>query len=132
MFKNKLLGQAVLLFSVIALLEVSAEVFYLHWEYWWFDVTLHFFSGWLIGMTFVWFLTFVLKWRTTNKTRLVVSAIVSAFIIGFLWEIFELWANQTTFADGIYYYRDTVSDLILDSCGGLFGALYSFKQISKN
>jgi hypothetical protein len=36
------------------------------------------------------------------------------------------------FSDGIFFVRDTVSDLIIDSCGGFFATLLSFKQFGVN
>ena len=66
-----------------------------------------------------------------GKNRTVSLVIVMALIIGLLWEVYEIYFGLTFFSDGIIYVRDTASDLILDTCGGFFGALYSYRFLVK-
>ena len=128
MIKTKLFKQASLLLVVIAILDVVATIFYLHWTVWWFDTILHFLGGAWSGITVI------LIWhhyhnKSSNQLKMVFIGVSGALIIGLLWEIYELLLGATSFSDGIAYLADTASDIIMDICGSFFGALYSIKII---
>ncbi|MFZ2621192.1 MAG: hypothetical protein WAX85_01700 [Minisyncoccia bacterium] len=128
MLKTSLFRKSVTLFLIIFFLKKIAEIFYFHWTLWWYDVILHSLSGGLIG------LTIVLVWsnyhglENSNKLKIITTTLLLAFIIGLLWEIFELYSGDTSFNDGIVYIRDTASDLIADVCGSFFGLLYAYNK----
>ncbi len=57
--------------------------------------------------------------------------LVYVLIIGLLWEVYELYFEITSLADGIDYYLDTISDVIMDLSGGLLGSLYAHYVLAK-
>ncbi len=127
MLQKTLLKQFFILLITIGILYFLAEIFYFHWTIWWYDVALHFFSGSSVAMAFMvlWFFIFPNSQR--SKKELTILSFFAVLLIGTLWEIFELYIGYTSFSDGIYYTRDTISDYIADLSGGLVGTLYSFK-----
>ena len=130
--KTALFKHTLGLLFVIGVLEIISTIFYLHWTLWWFDVILHFLGGAWAAMTIL------LIWHNgssllkPSRLKIVWIGVIGAFIIGFMWEIYELLIGATAFGDGIFYWRDTYSDLIMDVCGGFFASLYSYKILSKN
>ncbi len=127
MLKSKLFKQTFTLLLVILVLYFLAEVLYLQWTVWWYDVVLHLLSGLCAGMAFVFFVTHYDVYDIGKTKKLLNQGIFFVLIIGLLWEIYELKFGLTSFSDGVYYYRDTVSDIVADVCGGLFGILYGVK-----
>jgi hypothetical protein len=130
--KSKLFRQAFLLLLCIFFFETIAEFFYFHWEYWWYDVTLHFFGGVCVSMAFLSFWYYLFNLSIEKRERVILFAFIGVLTVGVLWEIMEIYTGATSFADGIFYVRDTVSDLLLDTSGGFFGTLYSMSMINKN
>lgn len=130
MFNSKLFLRAFVLLFIIIFLDYLAEVFYLHWTVWWYDVVLHFLSGACAAMAFMHFYNYFFKPTRENKIKAIHLTFFFVFAVGVLWEIYEVWHGDTTFSDGIFYVRDTLSDLIIDLCGGFFGTIYSFKFLN--
>lgn len=129
MKKHDLFLRALFLLILVAILNYIAEVFYFHWTLWWYDLGLHFLGGFCAGTAFMYF-AYKLQILSFEKIKAIVFAFIFVFLVGFAWEVFEIWIGHTSFSDGISYVRDTVSDLIIDCCGGFFATLYSFKYIS--
>ena len=67
-----------------------------------------------------------------SQLKMILIATIGALIVGFLWEAYEVLARDTFLADGVSYWRDTGSDIIMDICGGFFASIYSYKILSKN
>lgn len=130
MFTSKLFVRAFILLVIIGILNYIAAVLYLHWTVWWYDVMLHFLSGFCASLAFMHFYFYFFKSNKQNKLKAIHLTFFFVFAVGILWEIFEVWNGDTSFFDGIYYVRDTISDLIIDLCGGFFGTLYSFKFLN--
>lgn len=85
---------------------------------------LHFLSGAFIGIiVFLWAQKFFSV--ELRSLKIIFMAITGAFVVGIIWEIYELNTGHTSFSDGIFFAFDTISDLILDIFGGFFGALYA-------
>lgn len=131
MLNISLLKRIIALLFIVGFLDIIAYIFYFHWIFWWYDVTLHFLAGYSVGMTIVFVWGYFFDLSITSKIKMLCIAVIGSFIIGFLWEIYELLVKQTSLTDGLFYWWDTISDLILDTCGGFFGALYSYKIIDK-
>lgn len=127
MLQTKLLKHFFALLIVIGIFWELAEIFYFHWTIWWYDVALHFFSGFSIPMAFLVFWFFVFRSRVSSKKELIFLSLLFVLVVGILWEIFELYMQYTSFSDGDYFILDTVSDIIADLSGGFFGALYGIK-----
>lgn len=125
--KSRLLWRAVFLLVLVYVLNYIANVFYYHWTDWWYDVILHFLGGACAGTGFLFLYFIFLKISNFEKIKAIKLTFFFVFLVGFVWEIYELKSGATSFFDGIIYVRDTLSDLIIDCCGGFFATLYSFK-----
>jgi hypothetical protein len=128
----KLFIRAFLLLVLVGVMEYFAEIYYLHWNVWWYDVIMHFLGGACAGTAFIFFYYKFFKFSQFEKITAIKYTFYFVFLIGVLWEIYELLHGDTKFSDGIFFVRDTVSDLIIDSCGGFFATLLSFKQFGVN
>ena len=126
-----LLKRIIILLITIVVLDTIAFVFYLHWIFWWYDVMLHFLAGFSIGMTAVLVWGYFFDVFTTNKIKIICVTLIGAFVVGILWETYEVIWKETSLSDGIFYWRDTISDLILDVFGNFFGVLYSWRITNK-
>ena len=129
MIKWQLFKHTLSVLFALTVLELLANVFYLHWTVWWFDVILHFLGGASVSMTAVLILHYQLN-QTISQFKLILIGVIGALVIGFLWEVYEVLAGDTFLSDGISYWRDTSSDLIMDICGGFFATLYSFRILN--
>ncbi len=129
--EKKLFKHAFILLSVVGILDFFGLSLYLFWTVWFFDIILHFLAGVCIAMGGIasWFILFNRK----DKSFLRILFIGLSFVIfiGIIWEIFELHFDVTSLSDGTDYYIDTISDLLMDTAGGLLGLFYSFKVLSK-
>jgi hypothetical protein len=128
---NRLFKQTFFLLIVIGILNWIGTELYLYWTVWWYDMLLHFLSGFSVGLAAVWlwgklFSVQMHFWKT------IVFALFGSLIIGVLWEAYELYFGITLFSDGISYVTDTLSDLTLDICGGFFSGLYAFRLLNSN
>lgn len=83
-------------------------------------------------MAFLSFWYYLFNLSIEKRERVILFAFIGVLTVGVLWEIMEIYTGATSFADGIFYVRDTVSDLLLDTSGGFFGTLYSMSMINKN
>lgn len=124
---TKLLKSFLILLFLLIILYIVRVEFYLSWTTWWFDPILHFLAGGLIGLSVLLVIQKFLSVNSPNFLRTIFIAITVAFLLGVVWEIYELYIGNTSLSDGWIYVADTASDLILDICGGFFGALYGLK-----
>ncbi|MBA3733227.1 hypothetical protein H0W91_02530 [Patescibacteria group bacterium] len=86
----------------------------------------HFLAGATVAMATVLVLSFL--YRTYEENSLIkniILAVLGALVVGIIWELYELYFGITLLSDGIIYFRDTLSDILMDISGGFFGALYS-------
>lgn len=91
---------------------------------------MHFLSGGFIGIV-VFLIAQKFFSMEINSLKVILIAVASAFIIGIIWEMHELDVGHTSLSDGVFFAFDTASDLIMDVCGGFFGALYARKCLPK-
>lgn len=134
MLNRKLFKQTFLFLLIVCILDVVAETLYLFDFIWWFDILLHFLAGWVVAMAWILAQDFVRGESQTEKNKVILMAILSALIIGILWEIYELYFDITSvdgISHGMSYVVDTIKDLVMDMSGGLFGGLYGLKVISE-
>ena len=131
MIRKPLFKRTFALLFIIGFLDFLANTFYLYWTVWWFDMIMHFISGACVGMAavLIWQFYFENKFNIWAAIKI---AIISAFVIGILWEFYELYFEITSFSDGVLYWTDTSSDLLLDVSGGILGALYGHKVLLKS
>lgn len=103
--------------AVLAALHMLALEFYLYWQYPWFDVPMHFLGGTIVALSVYAILDFGLplpRWATT-----LVAVLVFVFIIGVVWEVWEVLAEISTRESN--YSFDTALDLVMDVLGGMIG-----------
>ena len=93
-------------------------------------MVLHLISGLFLGMVGVLFLQFFYDFSIFKPMNVIMFAVFVGLVVGILWEIYELNSGLTFLSDGMVYYRDTLSDLLLDVCGAFFGAMYAKKLSS--
>lgn len=111
---------------VIAFLNYIALTFNLFWIFKWFDIPLHFLGGAFISFLTSYFIL-VLK-KDLSYTRFLLINIVSVFVFGLLWEIFELLIGSTSIND-LVYFSDTGMDFIADFLGAILSSvLIYFKK----
>ena len=93
-------------------------------------MVVHFLAGVCVGMVAILFWYYRLG-LTLDVWKMVQMSILSVFIIGILWEIYELYFDITSFSDGMFYVTDTISDIIMDISGGFLGSLYAIRTFNK-
>ncbi len=126
MIRSKLLRHTLFLLFLVGILNFFADYLYLYWVIWWFDMLVHFLAGATVAMATVLVLSFL--YRTYEENSLIkniILAVLGALVVGIIWELYELYFGITLLSDGIIYFRDTLSDILMDISGGFFGALYS-------
>ncbi len=111
------------LLFLIACLHVIAAWLYLYQIVSWFDIPMHLLGG--VAVALAYFTVF----GGTNKS--IIRAIVFVFIVGVLWEIFELSFGITFLSDGAAYVFDTAKDLTMDIIGGYIGSRYALRLLKK-
>jgi uncharacterized membrane protein YdcZ (DUF606 family) len=131
MIKPRLLKEVFVLLITISLLNYIGNILYLHFYFWWYDVILHFLSGLSLGIMIVFFFSFYSNNALNSQLKTILLAVLFSLFVGIIWEIFELHFGLTSLSDGLVYIRDTASDIIIDVCGGFFGALYARSVIKR-
>jgi hypothetical protein len=106
-------------FLVIGL-HILASNLYLYWTYRQFDILMHILGGIMSGLFVLTGLRFM-SWKEVFK-----NVIAGCLVIGFAWEILELVYKVQEV--NVYYYFDTIKDLIDDCIGGLI-ALIIWKKL---
>ncbi len=131
MVKTPLFKRTFSLLFVVGCLAVSADTFYLYWTNWWLDSIVHFLAGVTVGMTgiLVWHFYFKSIPRVPKSILIATTCVI---IVGILWEVYELYFGIESILDGMYYFVDTTSDILLDILGALFGGLYAHRILIKN
>ncbi|MBX4198422.1 hypothetical protein KW782_03755 [Candidatus Parcubacteria bacterium] len=115
------------LIVLLAALYTLGLYFQLYWRLTWYDRMLHLLGGFWVGFVasgFIFFDRFVSR----RLSRAIVVGIVSAIIVGTVWELFELIVGFTALIDPTYA-ADTMSDFICDIIGGIAGACYYVMRI---
>lgn len=114
---------AFLLSGLIAYLNSLAFAHAYYFTYWWYDVMMHFLTGFMLGLFIYWglFASGLFVRTPASARRVVWTVFLCVFAIGVAWEIFEYVNGLTQTIEG--YKLDTMNDLILDSCGGILAAL---------
>lgn len=115
---RKTSGVAIFILSVaIASLNLIALKYYLYWRTWWYDIPMHFLGGLVVTMIALWFVAYEVPIGVRPRVNRLVVALVAAFVIGILWEVFEYAAGISYQEAG--YWSDTLSDIAMDVAGGL-------------
>lgn len=103
---------------VIAILHLLGVQLYLYWQISYYDMILHFLGGFWVGGMCLWGLTKLIAKDFLTKNLVFVLSATGAFLIGILWEYFELFIDAV-FVTEEEYVLDTILDLILDMLGAI-------------
>jgi uncharacterized membrane protein YjdF len=109
----------------IAILHIVGTWFYLYWQLPWYDRVVHPLGGFWVAIATVSIL--MLKTDRISKINIFLICILSAFIIGVAWELFELKAGVTVLGSSGYAI-DTAGDIVSDIIGGLAAYWYILKS----
>jgi 4-amino-4-deoxy-L-arabinose transferase-like glycosyltransferase len=105
---NKDLVRLLFISVVVLFLHYVATTLYLYWTVWWFDIPMHFLGGVLVGSA----VAYAASLRRVRVPRK--GYVIAAFVIGLVWEAFELWNGDTSMRD----WPDMTLDLVMDCIGG--------------
>ncbi len=122
---NKKLALSALILAIfIFVINIFAMRESWYFFIWWFDMPMHSLGGFFIAiLTCSLVISKQNYFKNLSLKNLFVYSMISVFVIGFLWEIFELSVEKLVeFAD-LVSLSDSVSDMFFDMAGGLMGAL---------
>lgn len=91
-------------------------------------MVMHFLGGLWVSTFSIWLLYgsgLVFRKELSNK-QLFFSAILSSIIIGFAWEVFEVWGHIIELPQD---FIDSCSDMTMDTLGGIVAFFYSRKYL---
>lgn len=91
---------------------------------------MHFSAGFCVAMATVLVWQYFLDKNISLRKSAFVSFLI-VLIVGLSWEVFETYFDIAMISDGYSYVTDTISDLILDVCGGILGSIYAYKVLNK-
>jgi hypothetical protein len=145
-FKRPVWWGVLLGLVLVAGLNYFAFEYYLYWRWWWFDLIVHLIAGATVATAV---LSFYFDIHKVYPKFLIVMliAVGFSFLIGGLWELFEfgaykIWPGYPVFKtlETLQVgWLDTVTDLFMDTVGGLVAGLafwYTpfniYKQPAKN
>ncbi len=120
----------------IFIVDILARKFFWYYSIWYFDMVMHFFGGLWAGLFFVWFLSikdlsfpeWSLGLLSLSDYKIVYKTLLFVLIVGVLWEIFEIYANNYLGGDS-FNILDTVSDVFFDLAGGATAVFYLLNRI---
>ncbi len=128
MEKKKLFIRIVLLISSIFIVNFLAGKFYWYSAIWYFDMIMHFFGGFWVGLAAIWFLFNKKSFYDPFHLLKIISMVL---LVGVAWEIFE-FVFYNYVAENSFDVLDTISDLFFDLVGGIMAILYYTKCILLN
>ena len=115
---------ALILSGVIAYLNSIALAHNYYWVYWWYDVVMHFLTGFTLGLFIYWgfFASGVFGKKTRSTKQIFWAVFIAILAIGVAWEVMEYMNGITQAIEG--YARDTANDLIFDCTGAMLATLF--------
>ncbi len=120
MLRTRLLHILAVLVLLVALLHGLAFAYFLYWRLSWFDNFPHFFGGMFVSLLSIWmwyFSGYMGSHSLPKPLTLFWYTVLSAFVIGVGWEVFERVLNLTWSPEG--YWLDTSMDVASDVLGGV-------------
>ncbi len=113
---------------LIALLHFLANMFFLYWAWWWFDIFMHFLGGLFVGLSILWLVAYEVPIGIRPFIPQFLTVVLGVFFVGLVWELFEYLTGLHT---ALNYTRDTVFDLAMDIVGAL-SAYVLFSRFTKH
>lgn len=120
----KISAYAIILLSLVNFIALK---FYWYYSIWYFDMFMHFFGGFCVGMALLWIFY---KDDLDFNFSFVLKISLGVLFIGSAWEVFEIIFNNII-AGNQFDILDTVSDIVFDLLGGLCAILYLWKKLQK-
>ena len=124
--KSPLFASAFFALLLVGVTNLVGIFFHLFYTINWFDMGMHFLGGFFVAVSTL----AILTRHTSNFSygQLLAWGLVSACILGILWELFELYFHITSLQSPSYI-GDNGMDLTMDVFGGLLAVLYSYFKI---
>lgn len=129
MLKNKLFKPFFYTFLIVGMVEISGNVFHVLYNLSWFDMVMHSLGGFFVSLSAILFYTEKQN-QYFSYGQLLLIGVSSAFIVGLLWEIFELYFGITSLYSPDYW-GDNGMDLTMDLFGGFTAVLYSYLKLNE-
>jgi hypothetical protein len=110
-------------------LNILAHFFFWYNSIWWFDMLMHFLGGLFLAV-----LALTLFWNIVHREKLWLQflfVILFVLFVGLVWEVYEFGVQGFLQVTGIADIPDSISDLVFDVLGGVFGFLL-LRQKVKN
>lgn len=131
MFSKPLFKEMFAVLIIIGTTHMLGVVYFWYWKFLWLDAPMHFLGGLWVGLiTLLIASLFIKRPETVKRFNIILLAVGSAIVVGILWEVFE-YAFGISLASHSVFIRDTVTDLILDSVGGLVAGIYGYSILKK-
>jgi len=92
---------------------------------------LHFLGGMFAALFVLWLGSAKLGLKSWSRMKILSVSLTSALLVGILWEAYELGSGLTFLSDGVRYFADTGSDLLMDCVGGIFGFFYAIHLVKR-
>jgi len=128
MLRKKLLERLCILIVMLAVINQFASFFSWYVLVWWFDMPMHFLGGlsifYLSAIVWLPALKYVPVWRFLYE------AIITAVLLGVLWEGLELYL-YLHYGSPDFVLLDSLSDMLFDVAGILFGSFWSLRSLNK-
>lgn len=118
MDRKDLFKRLVLLILFIFVINFLANKFFWYYSIRYLDMIMHFIGGFWVGL-----FTLYLSAEETISSRLIFKILLSVFLVGIGWEIYEALVDKVV-AQNSLNVLDTSSDLFFDLLGGLYAILY--------
>ncbi len=112
-----LLASSIIFLCIVNFIAIKGLWYYL---FWYFDMLMHFIGG----MTVLFLIVYIFYSRISSRSNLPIGILIlSVFIIGFGWELYEQLISMLI-SHNPQIYLDSISDLFFDLAGGILGLLY--------
>ena len=129
MFKQKPFLFSLLVLVVLISLHSVGSYFFWYWTYPWFDILVHTVSGLWAGSVMLWLASCLGQMDSLNRYKIksFFIAVISAILIGILWELLEYFSQITSTSADNYGWH-TAKDILSDTFGGILAHLYFVKR----
>lgn len=132
MFSKPLFKEMFGVLIIIGVIHFLGTIYFWYWKFLWLDTPVHFLGGLCVGLATLFIASFFIdRPETVKRFNIIFLAIGSAFVVGILWEIFE-YVFGISLASHDVFIRDTVTDLVFDSVGGLVAGIYGYGVLKKS
>ncbi len=106
---------------VVGTLHTLAISHSFYWQFYWFDMPVHFCAGALVGLV-----VYLLARRYVSATKAFWSGFIGALVVGVCWEFFEYANGLSGVEPG--FVLDTAKDLSMDITGSIVASFVAYKR----